>query len=230
MSGTSNSYAFQLSLGEISQQALGRIGLPRGEISAHHVRDAEILGNLILSEWSNQEPNLWLVDTQVVPLVVGQAVYVVPPTTINILDAYVTLNAGTAYAQDLIIMPLSRSDYAAMPNKMLPGRTSQFWYDRLIAPTITLWPVPNLQNFILTYYRTRRAQDAVMANADTVELPYRFMDAYVAEMAARLAITYAPEKAGPLAVAAAAAYQKASNQDVEDVPIYISPSLSGYYR
>ena len=66
----------------------------------------------------------------------------VDPNTVVILDAYVSnLNSGSNI--DRIIMPISRTEYASYPNKQQQGFPTVFWFDRLLAPTVTLWPVPN---------------------------------------------------------------------------------------
>jgi hypothetical protein len=49
---------------------------------------------LMLSKFSNLQPNLWTVDLVSVPLIAGQAVYPVDPSTIQILDAYISFVAS----------------------------------------------------------------------------------------------------------------------------------------
>jgi hypothetical protein len=56
-----------------------------------------------------------------------------------ILDMYISYGSPST---DRLIFPISRSEYAAYPDKTTQGTPTVFWFDRLIAPTFTLWPVP----------------------------------------------------------------------------------------
>lgn len=155
----------------------------------------------------------------------------VNPNTVVILDAYVTNNDSGANI-DRIILPISRSEYAAYPNKEQAGFPTVFWFDRLLAPTVTLWPVPNTDNGPqnLVYYRVVRIQDASMGNAQTVDIPYLWMEAFAYGLAQRLAVIWAPDKLPILAPLSDEAYNIASQQNVETAQQYITPMVSGYFR
>ena len=67
-----------------------------------------------------------------------------------------------------IILPISRSEYANYPNKSQQGFTTTFWFDRLLSPTITLWPVPDGTSAqYLKYYRVRQIQDSNFTSGQT---------------------------------------------------------------
>ena len=95
--------------------------------------------NMLLSRWSNQGVNLWKVELVTQNLVQGQATYPVDPSIVMILDSYVTTNSGSS-STNRIILPISRTEYASYPNPQQQGFTTVYWFDRLISPTITLWP------------------------------------------------------------------------------------------
>lgn len=155
----------------------------------------------------------------------------VDPNTVMILDAYMT-NDDSGANIDRIILPISRTEYASYPNKEQSGYPTVFWFDRLISPTVTLWPVPNTDNGPkeLKYYRVRRIQDSGFSNAQTVELPYLWLEAFAYGLAQRLAMIWAPEKVVMLQPFSDEAYRIASDQNVEQANQYISPQLSGYFR
>ena len=155
----------------------------------------------------------------------------VNPNTVVILDAYVTNNDSGANI-DRIILPISRTEYASYPNKEQAGFPTVFWFDRLLAPTVTLWPVPNTDNGPqnLVYYRVVRIQDASMSNAQTVDVPYLWLEAFAYGLAQRLAVIWAPEKLPILAPLSDEAYNIASQQNVETAQQYITPMISGYFR
>lgn len=157
--------------------------------------------------------------------------YSVDPNTVMILDAYVT-NDDSGANIDRIILPISRTEYASYPNKEQSGYPTVFWFDRLISPTVTLWPVPNTDNGPqeLKYYRVKRLQDSSFSNGQTVEIPYLWLEAFAYALAQRLAMIWATEKVGILQPFADEAYRVVAEQNVEQANQYISPQISGYFR
>lgn len=157
--------------------------------------------------------------------------FAVDPNTVVILDAYVT-NDDSGANIDRIIMPISRTEYASYPNKEQSGFPTVFWFDRLLAPTVTLWPVPNTDNgpSELKYYRVKRIQDSAMTNGQQVEIPYLWLEAFAYGLAQRLAMIWAPDKVVMLKPMADEAYEIAAEQNVETAQQYISPMVSGYFR
>ena len=159
------------------------------------------------------------------------ATYSVNPNTVMILDAYVTTTQSSSQPIDRIIMPVSRTEYASYPNKEQTGFPTVFWFDRLISPTVTLWPVPDgTSSQSLSYYRVRQIQDANYTGGQTVEIPYRWLEAFATGLAYRLATIWQPQAVQALKPMADEAYAIAAAQDVENVSMYISPQISGYFR
>ncbi len=66
--------------------------------------------------------------------------------------------------------------------------------------------------------------------AETPDLPYRWLDWFVAGLAHRLARIYAPDLEEKREKDANRAWQFAATQDVENVNLSIAPPLSQYYR
>lgn len=64
----------------------------------------------------------------------------------------------------------------------------------------------------------------------TVDAPYRFLDAFTAELAYRLARLYRPEMEQARKMDAREAWDMAANQDVENVPLYVVPAIEGYFN
>ena len=228
---SSGTYNFQPSLGELVLNAFARCGVRRTAIMQEHMTDARFETNLMLASWANQGVNLWEVVLISVPLVQGQTTYTVPAKVVMILDAVIQQNTGTSSQFDRVIMPISRTEYSQTPNKLQQAPPTVFWFDRLINPTVTLWPVPDQTNYYtLNYYAVTQIQDAELTDAQTVDIPYRWLDALAAGLAARLAAIYAPDRMQMLEAKAAQTYTIAATQDTENVPLYIMPGLSGYFR
>jgi len=227
---TSGAYAFNPSLGELTLYSFNLCGIRNTALLQEHMEAARMSSNLMLARWSNQGVNLWAVDLVTVPLVAGQSTYSVDANTVMILDAYLGItNSGPEI--DRIIMPISRTEYASYPNKTQQGFTTTYWFDRLLSPTITLWPVPDGNSAqVLKYYRVRQIQDSNFTNGQNVEIPYLWLEAFAYGLAARLAIVFAPDKIAILKPMADESYQIAADQNVEYAQQYISPQISGYFR
>ncbi len=228
---TSGTYTFNPSLGELTLYAYNLIGLRNTSLVQEHFESARMATNLLLASWSNRGVNLWAVDLVTTPLVQGQATYNVDANTVVILDAYMRIDDGVSDPIDRIILPISRTEYASYPNKEQQGFTTVFWFDRLLSPTVTLWPVPDGTSAqYLKYYRVSRIQDANLQGGENVEIPYLWMDAFAFGLAVRLAQVWAPQMLASLKPFADEAYQIAADQNVETAQQYISPSISGYFR
>jgi len=222
---TSGTYTFNPALGEITLYAFDLIGIRPTALLQEHMQSARMATNMMLGRWSSQGVNLWAVDLVTTPLVQGQATYAVDANTIVMLDSYIVVNGI-----DRIITPVSRTEYASYPNKDTQGMPTIFWMDRLLSPTVTLWPVPDGNQTSLKYYRVRQIQDANFTSGQNVEIPYYFLEAFAQGLAYRLAMIWAPEKAAMLKMVADESYQIAASQNVETANFMISPSLGSYWR
>lgn len=228
---TSGTYDFLPGLGELVLYSFNMAGVRSTALTQEHMFSARMAVNMMQASWSNQGVNLWAVDLISVPLVQGVATYDVDPDTVMILDSYMAIVPSSGPEIDRIILPVSRTEYASYPNKTQQGFTTVFWFDRLISPTITLWPVPDGSSAqFLKYYRVRQIQDAVMAGNIKAEIPYRFLDAYADGLAFRLSKIWNPAIAPQLKAVADESYGIATRQDVENVEYYISPQIGGYFR
>ena len=228
---TSGTYAYNPSLGEITLYAYTLIGIRPTELVQEHMQAARTCANMLLSRMSNMGVNLWAVDLQTVSLVQGQGTYDVPASTVVVLDAYMTIDNGNNQPTDRLIMPVSRSEYASYPNKEQQGFTTVFWFDRLLSPTITLWPVPDGSSAqYLKYYRVRQIQDADFTNGQNVEIPYLWLEAFADGMAYRLARVWKPEMAPMLKSVADESYGIAASQNIETAQQFITPVISSYFR
>ena len=229
ITNTSNSYNFAPSMGETVLYCYGLCGVRRTALTQQHFDDARMAANLVLGRASSQGVNLWQVSLDCIPLVQGCATYQIPANTVVILDAYYTIGTGAAEI-DRIMLPISRSEYAAYSNKNVQGTPSVYWMDRLLQPTVTLYQVPNGQQMLFKYYRLVQNQDVNLSGGQSVSIPQYFWDWFVLALAYRLALIWAVERAGVLKPLADEAWAIASSQNVETSSIYLTPTISGYFR
>jgi hypothetical protein len=223
---TSKVFNFAPSGAEFVLEAYGRIGIRPTDLTQEQMFQARMSLNLLLSEISNRQPNLWEVDLQTMPLTQGVATYAVPSPTVMILDLYIRTGAGI----DRYLWPVSRTEYASYSNKSVQGTPTVYWYDRLISQNITFFPVPDgSNNYTVQFYSVRQTQDADIANGLNVEIPSRFFEVYAAGLAWKLAEKYARQFEGILFDRYERAWQIAATQDTENVGLTIMPGLGGYY-
>lgn len=136
----------------------------------------------------------------------------------------------TVSPTDRVIYPLSRADYAALPNKLQTGLPTQYWFDRTTTPTVTIWPVPDGNGpYQLNIYRFVQMDDVNVRGNELADVPFRFIEAYIAAVSAHLSMKWKPDMFQMLAGYAQSMFQEASDADREKVPFFATPSLEGYF-
>lgn len=226
---TSGTYTFSPGLGEVTLYAYNLIGVRPSAILQEHVDAARTAANMMFASWSNRGVNLWQVVLTTTPLVQGQSTYTVDASTVVVLDAYISTTTGSSTI-DRIILPISRTEYASYPNKSQQGFPTTFWFNRLLNPTITLWPVPDGTQTSLTYYSVLRIQDANLTGTEEMDIPPIWLEAMAYGLAYRLAQIWAPEKAAMFKPQADESYEIAAAQNVETANFYVSPLIASYFR
>jgi hypothetical protein len=129
MAYTSGTSSFNLDLTELVEEAFERCGSQLR--TGYDLRTAKRSINLLTIEWANRGINLWTVEEVTTPMVYGQAIYPVDPSTIDILDLITRTGATSASnQQDINMNRISESTYSTIPNKLTYGRPIQTWYSR----------------------------------------------------------------------------------------------------
>lgn len=227
---TTGTFNFAPSLGEIVLNAFGRIQVRPAEIDQQHMFTARMAANLLLSEWSNEQPNLWEVGLQTMPLTQGVATYSLPASTVMILDLYINTGGNTVDSNDRYLWPVSRTEYASYSNKLTQGTPNVYWYDRQVSQSVTFYQVPDGGGpYTAKFYSVRQTQDADLPGGLNVEIPFRFYEAYTAGMAWKLAETYMPMLEDKLFARYQRAWGIATTQDTENVGMTIAPGIGGYF-
>jgi hypothetical protein len=196
--------------------------------------------NLEMIRWSNLQINLWKIvyGTQL-NLVTGQSVYTLDPTLITLTEMwYTTVNGnGTGQNSDRIMVPITRTQYAMIPNKLTPGIPTQFWFERLPVPQVTIWEPPSqgAPAYVLSYNWMQRIQDVNFASGETPDLVNRAYDAFCACLAYRIAPKIIPRSEWatalpPLKAMRDEAWEEWATNDNETGPMTIAPNLGGYAR
>lgn len=181
--------------------------------------------NLLQADWSADGITWWTVELVQQALTQGVSTYTVPANVISVLDLYISDGSSNR-----LIFPFSRTDYASLANPNDQGFPTVFWWNRVIPSTITLWPTPdNNATYTMSYYAYTQQQDAVLRQGGNAAVPYWWLDAYTADLSHRLSRHHAPALEQVRMADRDRAYAKASKQ-VENVPMFVTPGLSGYFR
>jgi hypothetical protein len=248
---TTGTTGFNPNLNDIVEEAFERAGSQLR--SGYDMRTARRSLNLLTVEWANRGINLWTIEEGSIPMVANVATYDLPDDTVDLIEHVIRTNDGsTSLQSDITISRISVSTYASIPAKLNTGRPIQVYIDRASGqtypltgnattgldvpagntpPTITVWPVPNVNDtYTFVYWRLRRIQDAGNG-VNTQDIPFRFVNCMVAGLAYYLAQKI-PE-ARPNIQFLQAEYERqwtlASEEDRDKAPVRFVPRV-GYMR
>ena len=115
---------------------------------------------------------------------------------------------------DIWMTAYSRSDYMTYPNKYIQGRPIQYQTNRIINPTITIWPVPSPLYMTLIYNYKRAIQD-IGSLLNSPDIPQRFYMPLALGIASQLSITKKPELSAILNSRYEQAFNRALQEDTE---------------
>lgn len=157
----------------------------------------------------------------------------------RVRDTSGTILAGAAVTfssnpSEIPISSLNRDDYWSLPNKTFQATSSlQYWFNKQIEPTISLWPVPSIANQIVVYVH-RQIQD-VGSLTDLLEVPQRWYEYVIFGLAERIACELPAGELPPgrleyLQMQAQAQMDRAADGESDGAPIRLSPNIRGYTR
>lgn len=128
---------------------------------------------------------------------------------------------------------------------MTEGKPLQYWFNRIgvkggsaggsdVNPTVTFWPVPDLDNtYTFVYWRMRRIADVGGRISNTVDVPDRFIPALISALAWHMYEKMPPGEIRPdkmdrLERKKESDWKEAAEEDRDKVDFYIHPDMSGY--
>ena len=225
----SGSKDFEPDVAEYVEEAFERCGLELR--TGYDLRTARRSMNLMLAEWANRGLNQWTIQQNTIAMVKDQTVYNIDSTNgtaaIDVLDVFVreTIQGN---ATDIPLSRMSRAEYSHLATKSTTGKPNQFFIDKQITPTITVWPAPDKNTTYTLYCNTLTRMDDADAGANTLQMPFRFYPCLVAGLAYYLALKKAPEKVQLLKGLYEEEFTRALSQDEERASFRVSPDLRNY--
>lgn len=153
----------------------------------------------------------------------------------------VSVSVGTLAAQldattmvsDLTMTPGSRDFYATQPNKDSQAlTTTDYFFEKNLSPTLTLWPVPSVSTNFLTIWVHHQVQD-VGTLSQTLAIPSRWLESITRQLAFSVAMEIPgvdPARITLLKGLADDAVITAEMDETDGSPIMLAPLIEGYTR
>ena len=225
----SGSKDFELDVADYVEEAFERCGLELR--TGYDLKTANRSLNLMLAEWANRGLNQWTINQKTLAMVKDTTSYTIdaftPTATIDVLDVFIRETIG-GVSTDVPMTRMSRSEYANMSVKSSTGKPNQYFVDKQISPTITVWPAPDQNSKYDIYLNVLSRMDDADAGANTLQIPFRFYPCLAAGLAYYLAMKRAPDKVQMLKALYEEEFQRALSQDEDRASFRVAPDLRGY--
>ena len=224
---------FQLSGSDSVLEAFERIQIAASQITAERMISAARSANLLLQDWANRGVTLYTVEQATpIALVQGTATYTLPTNCVQMLDTYYSYPNGDGTYTDRLILPMTRTEYAMIPEKSIQAPPNRYWFQRTATPQVTTWQVfdGSQTGALLNYFYMRQMYDFAPSGSQTPDILNRFAEAFVTDLTARLAEKFAPAQWQTKDMMAKGAWDRAVAEDREQGPLTIKPNFSRYTR
>jgi hypothetical protein len=226
---TSGSKDFELDVADYVEEAFERccIELRTG----YDLKSSTRSLNLMLAEWANRGLNQWSIKEKTVDMVKDTKTYNIDSTNatapIDVLDVFIRETVGQD-ATDIPMTRLSRAEYAHITTKSTTGKPNQFFINKQLTPTISVWPAPDKSSTYTIHMNVLTRMDDADAGANTLDLPFRFYPCLAAGLAYYLSLKRAPERTQMLKALYEEEFARALAQDEDRASFRVSPSLRSY--
>lgn len=228
---TTGTFITDPNLAAYTEEAAERGGLDPKAIEGDHITSIRRSVGFILSRWSNLGFRQWTFSQNVHnPAVVGENEFDLPEGAIDVNMVVLRRNGV-----DTQMYPISREDYTLLHDKDLTGRPDRYFIDRRrdtpgdsVPIRMFYWlAAENLTDAIISdvYFQIEDGGNA----QNTLDIPFRFQEAFVAELSARIAQKYKPERYRDLRADAEQMFVEAKDEDRDAAPLVISVNYDRFY-
>ena len=226
---TSSSKNFEPDVAEYIEEAFERCGLELR--TGYDLKSANRSLNLMLAEWANRGLNQWTIAQKTVTMVKDTTEYNIDSTNgtapIDVLDVFIreTVSSETT---DLPMTRLSRAEYSHIVNKSSTGKPNQYFVNKQITPTISVWPAPDKSSTYTVVMNVLTRMDDSDSATNTMEVPFRFYPCLTAGLAYYISMKRAPERTAMLKSMYEEEFTRALSQDEDRASFRISPDIRSY--
>ena len=226
LSGSKN---FELQVADYIEEAFERCGLELR--TGYDLKSANRSLNLMLAEWANRGLNQWTIAHKTLSMVKDTTEYNIDSTNgtapIDVLDVFIreTVSSETT---DLPMSRLSRAEYSHIVNKSSTGKPNQYFVNKQITPTISVWPAPDKSSTYTIVMNVLTRMDDSDSATNTMEIPFRFYPCLTAGLAYYISIKRAPERTAMLKSMYEDEFTRALSQDEDRASYRISPDIRSY--
>lgn len=213
-----------------TDEAVERAGLDLQEITGQHLISIRRSIGFVLSRWSNKGHRQWTFEQVVHPTVIDENVFDLPVGTINVQTVVLRRNGV-----DTEMYPISREDYLIIHDKALKGRPDRYFVDRRVDTPSSVLPVQ-----MFYWLAGENTTDQIILNVwkqiedpgnpqNTLNVPFRFQEAFVAALAAKIAQKYKPERFLELVTESEVLFKEAGDEDADTAPMVLSVNYDRFY-
>jgi len=226
---TSGSRDFELDVADYVEEAFERCGLELR--TGYDLQTAQRSLNLMLAEWANRGLNQWTINQKTISAVKDTIVYTIdttdPTSVIDVLDVFVRETVQGSVT-DIPLSKLSRAEYAHIATKSTTGKPNQYFVDKQISPTISIYPAPDKNSAYVLHLNVLSRMEDADAGANTMDVPFRFFPCLAAGLAYYMALKRAPEKVPLLKQLYEEEFERALSQDQARASFRVAPDLTIY--
>ena len=226
---TSSSKDFEPDVAEYIEEAYERCGIELR--TGYDLKSASRSLNIMLAEWANRGLNQWTIAEKTVAMVASTSTYNVDSTNatapIDVLDAFIreTTNSETT---DIPLSRLSRSEYAHITKKGSTGKPNQFFINKQLTPTISVYPTPDVSSTYTIHMNVLTRMDDADLATNTMDMPFRFYPCLTAGLAYYISMKKAPQLTGQLKAIYEEEFDRALSTDEDRTSFKIAPNLNNY--
>lgn len=223
---STGTFLFDPNLATHADEASERAGLNLQDITGQHIISIRRSAGFMLSSWSNRGHRQWTFEQVTHTVAIDEVSFDLPVGTIEVQSAVVRRNGV-----DTEIYPISREDYLILHDKALIGRPDRYFVDRRVDAAgvfqvqVFFWLAGENTTDIIIMNVYKQIQDVGNAQ-NTLNIPFRFQEAFVSDLAARVALKYNKEDYDRLKGLADTEWTLAHDEDRDTAPLVISANYS----
>lgn len=223
---TTGTYLADPTLAEYADEAFERAGVSASAINGEHIRSFRRSVGLVFSAWATDIPHQWKFGSTEHTVTVNETEFDLPA---GLIDVQTVMLRRSGYETEMT--PFARSDYQLLHDKSQTGRPDKYYVDKRrdtdssTRARMIYWRAAENSTDVIVVSYFSQMEDVGTAGAGTLDVPYKFQEALSAELAARMAEKFKPERYDRLRVNADRQYRMARGSDAENAALVVTVDM-----